>query len=34
MQPVVGVVFVEKMHLPALGLRRRKFYSCIAIEKK
>jgi hypothetical protein len=34
MQPVIGVVIVEKMHLPTLGLGRRKFYSCTAIEKK
>jgi hypothetical protein len=25
---------VEKMHLAALGVWRRKFYSCTAVEKK
>jgi hypothetical protein len=33
-QPVMSGFVVEKMHLSALGLWRRKFYSCAATEKK
>jgi hypothetical protein len=34
MHPVVRVTLFKKMHLPTLGLTKRKFYICVAQEKK